>query len=56
MGVVPVSWAATDPVDSGTRRVISDGHTIVHDPAGLLAALSAACGTAGRGDTVMKAP
>jgi hypothetical protein len=45
MGVVPVSWADTDPVDSGTRRVISDGHSIVHDPAGALAALSAACCT-----------
>ncbi|MDZ5445361.1 nucleotidyltransferase domain-containing protein [Micromonospora sp. 4G57] len=43
MGVVPVSWADTDPVDSGTRRVISDGHSIVHDPAGALAALSACC-------------
>lgn len=46
MGIVPVSWADTDPVDSGTRRVISDGHRIVHDPAGLLAAVSAACRTA----------
>ncbi|PWU55899.1 hypothetical protein DLE60_27165 [Micromonospora globispora] len=43
MGVVPVSWADTDPVDSGTRRVISDGHRAVHDPAGVLARLSAAC-------------
>ncbi|MGN9775912.1 nucleotidyltransferase domain-containing protein [Micromonospora sp. H33] len=43
MGVVPVSWAHTEPVDAGTRRVIGDGHRVVHDPAGLLAALSAAC-------------
>ncbi|MFR9778708.1 nucleotidyltransferase domain-containing protein [Micromonospora sp. MS34] len=43
LGVAPVSWAAIDPVDPGTRRVISDGHQVVHDPAGLLAALSAAC-------------
>lgn len=43
MGVVPISWADTGPVDSGTRRVVSDGHRIVHDPAGLLNRLSAAC-------------
>ncbi|MFU8874585.1 nucleotidyltransferase domain-containing protein [Micromonospora sp. SL4-19] len=46
IGVVPVSWADTDPVDPGTRRVISDGHSIVHDPAGVLGALSTACRTA----------
>ncbi|MFG2054414.1 nucleotidyltransferase domain-containing protein [Micromonospora sp. NPDC048930] len=34
LGVTPVSWAGTDPVDPGTRRVISDGHRVVHDPAG----------------------
>lgn len=45
MGVVPLSWADTDPVDPGTHRVISDGHHILHDPAGRLAALSAACRT-----------
>ena len=43
LGVVPLSWADTDPVDPGTHRVISDGHRILHDPAGRLAALSAAC-------------
>ncbi|QGN47969.1 nucleotidyltransferase domain-containing protein [Micromonospora sp. WMMC415] len=43
IGVAPVSWARTGPVDAGTRRVVSDGHRAVHDPAGLLAALSAAC-------------
>ncbi|MEH0845233.1 nucleotidyltransferase domain-containing protein [Micromonospora sp. CPCC 205711] len=45
LGVVPVSWADTDPVDPGTRRVVTDGHRIVHDPAGVLASLSAACRT-----------
>jgi hypothetical protein len=43
VGVVPLRWADTDPVDSGTRRVISEGHRIVRDPDGLLAALSSAC-------------
>ncbi|MBY8874376.1 nucleotidyltransferase domain-containing protein [Micromonospora sp. PLK6-60] len=43
VGVVPLSWADTDPVDPGTGQVISDGHRIVYDPVGLLAALSAAC-------------
>lgn len=43
IGVTPVSWADTDPVDAGTHRVIDDGHRVVHDPAGVLARLSAAC-------------
>jgi hypothetical protein len=43
MGVVPVSWASTTPVDAGTFRVINDGHRIVHDPDGIVAALSEAC-------------
>jgi hypothetical protein len=43
VGVVPLGWAGADPVDPGTRRVVSDGHRIIHDPDGLLAALSAAC-------------
>lgn len=48
IGVTPVSWADTDPVDAGTHRVIDDGHRVVHDPAGVLARLSAASGTARR--------
>jgi hypothetical protein len=43
MGVVPLSWAGTEPVDAGTFRVINDGHRIVYDPDGALAALSNAC-------------
>lgn len=43
MGVTPVNWAATTPVDAGTYRVVHDGHRIVHDPDGILAALSEAC-------------
>ncbi|WP_028192491.1 nucleotidyltransferase domain-containing protein [Salinispora pacifica] len=45
VGVAPVSWADTDPVDAGTRRIVGDGHRIVHDPAGVLARLSVACGS-----------
>jgi predicted nucleotidyltransferase len=36
-------WARTDPVDAGTRRVVSDGARILYDPAGILAALVRAC-------------
>jgi uncharacterized protein len=43
-GVGPLSWAATDPVDPGTHRVVSDGARILHDPAGLLADLLKAAG------------
>ncbi|HET6533391.1 MAG TPA: nucleotidyltransferase domain-containing protein [Actinoplanes sp.] len=43
MGVAPVSWAATTPVDAGTFRVVRDGHRIVHDPAGIVAALAEKC-------------
>ncbi|MCI4062597.1 nucleotidyltransferase domain-containing protein [Micromonospora sp. R77] len=43
LGFVPLSWADTDPVEPGTRRVVSDGHCVVRDPAGRLVALSAAC-------------
>lgn len=56
MGIVPTSWADTDPVDSGTLRVISDEHRIVHDPAGLLVALSAACRTASGAHTGHRTP
>lgn len=42
IGVAPVGWADIDPVEAGTRRVIGDGHRIVHDPAGVLARLSVA--------------
>jgi uncharacterized protein len=47
IGIVPPSWADTDPVDSGTYRVIDDGHRVVYDPDGALAALSAACARIG---------
>jgi hypothetical protein len=32
----PLSWATTDPIDEGTRRVISEGCRILHDPDALL--------------------
>lgn len=41
-GIGPLSWASTAPVDPGTRRVVSEGLLILHDPDGLLARLQAA--------------
>lgn len=43
MGVVAPSWAALDPVDEGTYRVVHDGHDVIYDPDGLLTDLSTAC-------------
>lgn len=42
-GVAPVSWAAVDPVDEGTRHVVQDGISVLHDPRRLLARLIRAC-------------
>jgi uncharacterized protein len=47
VGVVPPTWAATDPVDPGTRQVVTDGMRILHDPKGLFAALELACRPSG---------
>ena len=44
LGVAPPTWAATDPVDGGTRRAVADGMSIVYDPEGWLARLVHACG------------
>ena len=44
VGVAPASWAATEPVDAGTARVVGHGLRVVHDPEGLLAALRATVG------------
>lgn len=30
LGIAPLSWAAL-PLDAGTRRVLSDGHRVLHD-------------------------
>ncbi len=38
-GVVPPSWCATDPVDSGTAGVVLDGLVALYDPVGVLARL-----------------
>ncbi|WP_445520820.1 nucleotidyltransferase domain-containing protein [Streptomyces sp. NEAU-174] len=36
-------WAQTDPVDPGTRRVVTDGARPLHDPDAVLASLIRAC-------------
>jgi predicted nucleotidyltransferase len=36
-------WAAVNPVDPGTHRVVTDGARPLHDPTGALAALLHAC-------------
>ena len=33
------AWASVDPVDPGTRKVVSDGMRVLHDPDGLPAGL-----------------
>ncbi|MEU5253785.1 nucleotidyltransferase domain-containing protein [Streptomyces longwoodensis] len=43
VAVGPPEWASTGPVDPGTRRVVADGARVLHDPAGVLAALVAVC-------------
>jgi hypothetical protein len=43
VGITDPRWAATDPVDEGTARVIADGGLrILHDPNDLLALLASA--------------
>ncbi len=44
LGVGAPTWARTDPVDEGTRRVVSDGMRVLYDPDGVLEALAAYCG------------
>ena len=39
VGIAEPSWAATDPLDAGTERVVRDGVVPLHDPHGLLNAL-----------------
>ena len=42
IGFASVSWANVNPLDSGTRHVISDGCRILHDPKGMLRRLCSA--------------
>jgi hypothetical protein len=44
VGVTGPGWASVAPVEPGTRRVVTDGLRILHDPGGLLGALAHACG------------
>ncbi len=45
MGFVERSWAATDPVDSGTAEVVTGGALLpIYDPDGLLAQLARTVG------------
>jgi uncharacterized protein len=36
IGFAPLSWAHIAPLDMGTRRVVSDGCRVLHDPDGVL--------------------
>jgi predicted nucleotidyltransferase len=40
LGVGTPGWASVDPLDEGTRGVVSDGMRVLHDPDGLLASLA----------------
>lgn len=41
LGVADTAWAAVDPVEEGTARVVGDGFVVLHDPSDLLEALVA---------------
>lgn len=43
IGLGSPDWAQTDPVDPGTRHVITDGARPLHDPTGVLASVIRAC-------------
>ena len=45
VGIAPLSWATSDPLDLGTARVLRDGVRIVHDPDRLLAVAADAART-----------
>lgn len=49
LGVASPSWAAVEPLDEGTRRVVGDGLRALYDPRGLLADLAAAVAASGSG-------
>lgn len=48
VGLAPLSWAATNPVDAGTARVVREGFGIVFDPDGALAGLMRSAEREGR--------
>jgi predicted nucleotidyltransferase len=47
IGLAPLSWAETHPVDAGTARVVREGFSIVFDPHGTLAGLVGPVGLVG---------
>ncbi|MET9502727.1 nucleotidyltransferase domain-containing protein [Streptomyces sp. NPDC006622] len=52
VGIGSLDWARTDPVDAGTRRVVTDGARPLHDPQGVLEALIQVCGRSGQVSSV----
>jgi aminoglycoside 6-adenylyltransferase len=50
VGIGPLSWAKTDPLDAGTCEVVRDGSRILHDPDGRMLRLLAACAWKGTPD------
>jgi hypothetical protein len=49
LSVAPEDWANVNPIDPGTRRVVSDGFRVLVDKDGALRALVAAIGAATNG-------
>ncbi|MGO9763942.1 MAG: aminoglycoside 6-adenylyltransferase [Solirubrobacteraceae bacterium] len=47
-GFAPPSWASTEPLDPGTRKVVRDGMRVVMDPAGVLTKLQPVVGASWR--------
>jgi hypothetical protein len=45
VGIGSSSWASTEPVDPGTRGVVTDGLVILYDPRELLTSLADVCGS-----------
>ncbi|MQA12415.1 MAG: hypothetical protein GEU98_28580 [Pseudonocardiaceae bacterium] len=43
IAVGPPDWANINPIDPGTRRVVTDGARVLHDPTEILATLLRAC-------------
>ncbi|MDQ1435706.1 MAG: uncharacterized protein QOF59_2522 [Actinomycetota bacterium] len=39
VGIVPTSWAAIDPIDAGTQRVVGDGFRVLYEQDDSLSAL-----------------